>query len=172
MIKSFLVRIVATFFGSGYSPVAPGTVGSTATLLPVLALLLLAPAAYPALFSPVVFLPLIVFIYILGTYATCIYMKQTGKHDPKEVVIDETVGQLIAIFLPMQVISSTVLAPTELHLALLLLGFVLFRIFDILKPWPASYFDVKVNTANGVMLDDVVAGVYAGLISIFFLSLL
>jgi len=162
-----LCRIIATFFGSGYFPVAPGTAGSASTLLPVACLLLFAPSLLYGFFDPIVFIPFIIILYAAGVASTSVYMRHNNAHDPKEVVIDETIGQLIALFIPMQLFSSLPSPPFELAVVLTILGFIFFRLFDILKPWPASFFDKKICNAHGVMLDDVVAGIYAGCLVTF-----
>lgn len=76
------------------------------------------------------------------------YLRATGTEDPKEVVIDELVGQWIAL---------SILPTTITGFAI---GFVAFRFFDVVKPWPVSFFDRKVKNAFGVMMDDVAAGLY------------
>ena len=83
------------------------------------------------------------------------YVLQENEHDPGFVVIDEVVGQSLTF-----VFVSTVMP----SLWMFLIGFVAFRFFDIVKVWPACYFDKKVQNASGVMLDDVVAGLYASLV--------
>jgi phosphatidylglycerophosphatase A len=96
---------------------------------------------------------------VVGFYATSRYQQQTGKHDPKEVVIDELVG-----------IWITLLAvPTWVYFVP---AFLLFRLFDITKPWPIGWADKKVPGALGVMLDDILAGALAaaclyGMVHIF-----
>jgi len=149
-----LPYIIATFFGVGYCPKAPGTAGSLATL-PFAFLLNFYCGGLPAL---LVFLAL---VYIVGTLASKEVLKHTN-HDPSFIVIDEVAGQLI----PLIYISAfaTSLEQWWLYAAA---AFVLFRIFDIFKPFPASYFDKKVLNAHGVMLDDVVAGIYALVFLIF-----
>lgn len=79
-------------------------------------------------------------------WATGLYLEYTGSKDPKEVVCDEVMGVLITFFL-VPITSMT-----------LIFGFIFFRIFDILKPFPISYFDKKVPGSTGVMADDIVAG--------------
>ncbi len=76
-------------------------------------------------------------------------LKQSfSSSDPKEIVIDEFIGQSIPLIL------------CENNFFLIILSFLLFRLFDITKPWPASYFDLKVKSANGVLMDDIIAGLY------------
>jgi len=105
-------------------------------------------------------------VYVLGTLASKEVLKYTS-HDPSIIVIDEVAGQLI----PLIYFSATELpAPSDWWLYIALPSFVLFRIFDIAKPFPASYFDKKVLNAHGVMLDDIAAGVYA-VVCLFLLRL-
>ena len=145
--------LIVTWFGTGLSPKAPGTVGSLATL----------PLIYMLYVSGwmMVLLPLTVAILWVGTWQTRIYMQKTGREDPKEVVIDEVAGQCIAIgcvahfYLPQSVTNFPLL---------LLIGFLLFRLFDIIKPWPISHIDRNVKTAWGVMLDDILAGFFAAVV--------
>lgn len=140
--------LIATWFKSGLSPKAPGTIGSLCTL--PLAWVLI------SLYGTVGLLIGALLLFIIGQKATQIVLKtQKGVTDPGFIVIDEVVGQLLAFvfvaFLPLNVY-------------IYVLGFAFFRFFDIIKVWPASYFDQKVHTAFGVMMDDVVAGLYAALL--------
>jgi phosphatidylglycerophosphatase A len=136
---------IACGFGSGLSPVAPGTAGSLAALLPWLALREL-PWPYYAV--------IVLAAFALGVWA-CNWAVQTLKiADPGAVVWDEFVGQWIALapllWLPRG--DEWILG-----------GFILFRIFDIAKPWPVSWADRRVAGGFGVMLDDVFAAGYAAL---------
>jgi phosphatidylglycerophosphatase A len=136
---------VACGFGSGLVPVAPGSAGSLAALLPWLALREL-PLPYYAL--------VIVAAFVLGVWA-CAWIVETLKiADPAVAVWDEFVGQWIALA-PLLVWPSSA--------AWIAGGFILFRIFDIWKPWPVSWADRNVSGGLGVMLDDVFAGAYAAI---------
>jgi len=148
--------VIASFFGVGYCPKASGTAGSLATL-PFAFLL----AYYGGFYAMLAFF---VLVYVAGTIASKEVLKYTS-HDPSLIVIDEVAGQLV----PLMFFSFKL---PEIHiwwLHIALPSFVLFRIFDIFKPFPASYFDKKVLNEHGVMLDDIVAGVYALLAMIIFL---
>lgn len=137
-----LAKTIVTWFGSGLSKVAPGTAGSLATLPVAYVLHLYGGFAPVFVFS--------IFAYIVGTYATHLYLEQhPEKSDPKEVVIDEVAGQAFVLSL---------LAPT---IPAYVTGFLLFRFFDVLKPWPISLADRKIKGAHGVMADDMLAGVFA-----------
>lgn len=142
--------LLATFLGIGYVKVAPGTIGSLITL--PLAFVL----AYFYGFIGIVCGALAAFI--IGIASVKEVLKQTS-HDPSFVVIDEVAGQLMTF------------AAVASHLQgnwhawpLYLCGFILFRIFDIFKPQPVGWADRKILNAWGVMLDDIIAGVYAMLI--------
>jgi len=131
---------IASGFGSGFSPRAPGTVGTAAALLPWLWLRML----------PLPFYALAVLIaFAIGVWASSWVVRRSGVQDPQVVVWDEFVGVWIAL----------VAAPTGW--IWMLAGFALFRLFDIWKPWPVSWADEKIGGGLGVMLDDVFAGVYA-----------
>ena len=133
--------IAATWFWSGLSPKAPGTMGSLAAL----------PFGYAILYyaGQEALLLATISVFCLGILATNIYLKKTGKQDPGEVVIDEVAGQWI----PLLIVGTDLL--------LLVLAFILFRLFDILKPWPISWMDRHIKGATGVMIDDIVAGLFA-----------
>lgn len=133
--------IVGTFFGTGLSPKAPGTVGSVASLVLWAPLALVGVAWWWRLAIAVV-------LFVVGTAAAHAVVRGDGREDPQKVVIDEVVGMGLTLLL-----SST--------WASLLLGTVLFRLFDITKPWPVSLADRRVKGGFGVMLDDVVAAGYA-----------
>lgn len=137
---------IATGFGVGFSPVAPGTAGSLAALLPWLGLREL-PFAYC--------LAAIALAFALGVWACGWVVRTQGIADPGYAVWDEFVGQWIA------------LAPLLWHPAGwpgVAAAFILFRIFDIWKPWPVSWADRTLDGGLGIMLDDVVAGLYAALV--------
>ena len=147
------MKWVATFFGVGLLRPAPGTWGSLAAL----------PVAYAILsFGGFwLLLNLTVFAFISGWIATQKVTQGQTDHDPSYVVIDEVVGQWIALFpvgfgAMMMQVSVDRLWPGWIA------AFVLFRLFDIWKPWLVGMADRR-NDALGVMLDDVVAGVFAAL---------
>lgn len=138
---------IATLGPVGRWPKAPGTWGSLTAL-----------AAAPWCFTP---LPLSARLGVLGlvlaagTWAASRAEKALGRKDPGCVVVDELLGQWTA-FAPFHLAGMTVSAPVELFAL-----FVLFRAFDILKPWPIRAVDRKVPGGLGVMLDDLVAGLFA-----------
>jgi phosphatidylglycerophosphatase A len=133
--------LLATWFGAGFLPVAPGSWGAL-TALPCAALLVW-------LGGPVLLLAAGVALFVLGIWVADAYMETVQVHDPSAIVIDEVVGQWVALaLLPLDPLMYA-------------LGFVLFRVLDVLKPWPANFIDRAVTGGLGVMLDDVVAGAYA-----------
>ncbi|MCW8834794.1 MAG: phosphatidylglycerophosphatase A [Rhodospirillales bacterium] len=133
--------IVATWFGVGFLPKAPGTWGSLAALPLAWAVHQYGGATALAVCS--------VILFGIGWVASEIYINNKSVEDPSEIVVDEVVGQWITlIVVPMSPFT-------------LIAGFVLFRVFDIFKPWPVSLADSKVKGGLGVMLDDVLAGIYA-----------
>ncbi|MBQ9089558.1 MAG: phosphatidylglycerophosphatase A [Alphaproteobacteria bacterium] len=137
---------IATGLGSGLSPKAPGTVGSFCALLPIWGAIQ---------FGSIGILVLTFFFFITGWYATHVVLSTQLNKDPGYVVIDEFAGQAITFLF----VASYVL-PWYYYL----LGFGLFRFFDIIKIGFVSYFDKKVQNAFGVMTDDIFAGLYAGII--------
>ncbi len=143
-------RFLATGFGSGYSPVAPGTVGALMGLLLLYGWQSITPVGY---FTEHNFLPLIVMTIIfnmVGVYVTNKVEKDWGP-DPSRVVIDEIVGMWITVLW---------IPPTLINWGI---GFVIFRFFDIVKPFGIRRLE-SIKGGWGVMLDDVLAGVYANLV--------
>ncbi len=134
------VHLLAFGFGSGLAPRAPGTVG---TLAAVPFYLLAAPLSLPAY---AVFLAL---AFVLGVYLCDRASRDLQVHDHPGIVWDEFVGYWITLFA----------APAGW--LWVLVAFVLFRLFDILKPWPIGWLDRRVHGGLGIMLDDVVAGLMA-----------
>jgi phosphatidylglycerophosphatase A len=134
--------LLATWFGSGLLPGAPGSFASL-TALPLAALLVW-------LGGPVLVLGAAAALFAVGIWASDGYMATVKVHDPPAIVIDEVVGQWITLaLLPLDPLVYA-------------LGFLLFRIIDVVKPWPTNFIDRAVTGGFGVMLDDAVAGVYAG----------
>ena len=147
---------IATIFGLGYLRPAPGTWGSLFAL--ILAILLV------EIFGIIGFLFALLSISAFGWWATSVYLKQIKTKDPSEVVIDELVGQWIAV-LPIA-ISAFYFKPEPFDLwPGWIASFLFFRIFDILKPSLIGWADEK-NGALGVMLDDIFAGIAAAICTI------
>ena len=143
MLKINFNTIFVSVFGIGFIPIASGTFGSLAGLL-------IGYILYLINFN--LFFIIIPLLFIFGVIASNTYQKQTGEKDSSVIVIDEVVGQLIAMIFVVD------------NLILVLCSFIIFRIFDIFKPWPASYADKKIDGGLGVMLDDVFAGIYAAIL--------
>ncbi|CAA6808357.1 MAG: Phosphatidylglycerophosphatase A (EC [uncultured Campylobacterales bacterium] len=142
-------KLFVTFGYTGMFPKAPGTVGSIAGALVALPIVyFLGEQGQSTLFLLAILLTIIA-IKPIDTYA-----KSVNRHDPKEVVIDEVAGIFIALSLSCNTISQFVLS------------FVFFRILDIAKPSIIGYCDRNVKGGLGVMLDDIFAGVFAGLLSL------
>jgi len=136
---------IASGFGSGFSPFASGTVGSAVALLPWLALCELSLPLYALV---------IVAAFAIGVWASQVVIGKLGIEDPGVVVWDEFVGQWITL-------TPLVIWPRGwIWVAV---GFVVFRVFDVWKPWPASWADRNVKGGLGAMLDDVLAGVYGAI---------
>jgi phosphatidylglycerophosphatase A len=136
-----LWQLVATWFGAGNAPFMSGTVGSLAAL-PFAFLIQLYLGSVALLVSAVL-------VFFWGWWASVHYLRHNPENqDPKAIVVDEVAGQwLLLSFLPFTWQGY-------------LVGFFLFRIFDIIKPWPVSFADSKVKGALGVMLDDILAALY------------
>ena len=137
-----IARWIATWFGCGLSPKAPGTVGSLGTVPLHYALCSAGPVAYIVATAA---------LTLLGTWAAQRYAESAGDKDPQAVVIDEVVGTLLAMGL-----AHSAGLPAEI------LGFVLFRVFDITKPGLIDRVQYLKPAGVGIMADDVLAGLLAG----------
>ncbi len=131
---------IASGGGSGYLPKAPGTWGSGVGVLLWLGLRNLGTGGY---------LAAVLLLFVLGTVAAGAAEKIVDRGDPGLVVIDEIVGQLIALW------------GAPLHPLAAAAAFVLFRLFDIFKPFPVGWLDSHIHGGLGIMLDDVIAGIYS-----------
>ncbi len=137
------VHLLSVGFGSGLAPKAPGTFGTIAAL----------PFWYGLQFLPPAYYVLVLILaFVLGVYLCGATADALGVHDHGGIVWDEFVGLWIALFM------------VPMHITWIALGFVLFRLFDIWKPWPIRVLDAKVHGGFGIMIDDVLAGVYAYLV--------
>ena len=134
------IQFLALGFGSGLAPKAPGTFGTLAAIPVFLLLTMLSPLLY----GITVLVLAVAGIYICGKAAS-----DVGVHDHPAIVWDEFVGFFITMFMVPVSWQS------------ILVGFILFRFFDILKPWPISYIDKKMTGGFGIMFDDVLAGLFA-----------
>ena len=136
------IHLLAFGFGAGLSPKAPGTVGTVVAVLIYLVL----PSMQPVIYAGLILLSFVFGIWICGKTS-----EDLGVHDHGGIVWDEFVGYWITMFM----------APSGLFWVLL--GFVLFRLLDIFKPWPIKWSDKELAGGLGIMLDDVLAGIMAAL---------
>lgn len=143
-LTSSMAGWIACGFGSGLAPKAQGSFGSLAALLPWLLLRQLPLPLYALV---------LVLSFALGVWACNVAGRALGVDDHRSLVWDEFVGQWIALV-------PALLAPWWAVAA----GFVLFRLFDVTKPWPISWLDRHLKGGLGVMVDDVVAGVFAAVV--------
>ncbi len=139
-----LFLFIATGAGSGYLPKAPGTWASALT-----ALFWFAAAAWQGPFALAPSLLVVAGVFVVGVISAGAAEKLVDRPDPGLVVIDEVAGQLLA------------LAMAPAHPVAALAGFLLFRFFDILKPFPIRWLDRHIHGGLGIMLDDLMAGLYA-----------
>jgi phosphatidylglycerophosphatase A len=141
-MKNSAARVLATWFGCGYSPIAPGTVGAAAAVL----------IAYIFAWDRVVNGAAGIFIGIVGIFAATIEAQSSGRKDPGHIVIDEVAGQWI-----------TLAGATVFNWKSYLFGFLLFRLFDIWKPAPVRQLE-GLPAGTGIMADDLMAGVYGAVV--------
>jgi len=162
MIKNFNTLFV-TMFGLGKLPKIPGTFGSLATVI------VLYYFFHILNMSANIILIGLIIIFIYSFSAVAAHIKDKDNKDPKEVIIDEFIGQSIPIYL-YEISHGTVKSPDE---AIIFYGicFILFRFFDIAKPFPVSFFDKNFKNSFGVIMDDVCAGFYVVLSLICFMIL-
>ena len=146
-----IMKNICTVFGLGQISRMPGTLGSIVGVF--LGLLLL------SFFSTQVVLAFFIFLLPISFYAIKIYQKEVGKSDKSEIIIDEVLGQLfVLMFIKLEFIE-------------VILAFILFRFFDILKPFPVSYFDKNHKNYFGIIMDDIMAGLYS-IIVVYLVSLI
>lgn len=136
------VLFLALGFGSGLARFAPGTFG---TLVAIPLYWFMQPL------SIVVYSLITLLLFVVGIFICSSAAKKLGVHDHPGIVWDEIVGYLITMFM----------APAGI--TWIIVGFLLFRLFDIWKPWPIAWLDAKVSGGFGIMIDDVLAGIYAAI---------
>ena len=148
-------RLFTSYFGLGYLPIAPGTWGSLPPAILFAALC----------FSPLPRIATIVLMFLIEVDASTICVlfssdaiKATGKKDPSEVVVDEVAGQALTLlsFSLYDISGNEIIIVT-------LAGFILFRLFDIIKPWPCRKLE-KLPAGWGILADDLMAGFYAAIV--------
>lgn len=138
-----IVQVLATWFGLGKLPFSPGTFGTIGAIPLVL---LLAP------YGPFPYMIGVLVMVVSAIGISQMYEADSGTHDSSEIVIDEVAGYMVAMtWIP-------------LHWQTLALGFVLFRVFDIVKPFPISWMDEKIKGGTGVVADDVAAGIVVNIL--------
>ena len=144
--------LFVTLFGIGKIKKIPGSFASLATTLFLFFLFHILNV------SPNIVLFFVIIIFFISLYAVNIFIKDLTNKDPKEVVIDEFIGQSIPICL--YEIAHNMPKETDQVLKFYFIMFILFRIFDISKPFPVSYYDKNFKNSFGVIMDDVCAGLY------------
>ena len=138
-----LVYLLAFGFGAGYAPVAPGTFGTIVGVLFYLAM---------AGTTPLVYAAVVLGLFIFGVWLCHVTERDLGVHDHPGIVWDEIVGFLVTMFMA---------PPGWVWIAI---GFILFRLFDIWKPFPIRFIERRIKGGFGNMLDDVLAGIFALLV--------
>jgi len=156
--------LFVTLFGIGKIKKIPGSFASLATILFLFSLF------HIFNISPNIVLFLIIIIFFISLYAVNIFIKNLTDKDPKEIVIDEFIGQSIPICL--YEVAHNMPRETDQILKFYFIMFVLFRIFDITKPFPVSYYDKNFKNSFGVIMDDVCAGLYVVAILVLYMVFL
>ena len=151
-----LARLIVTFFYIGHAKIAPGSIASLVTTLIFY--------FFAKHLISYLFIIIILITSILAFFAVSIYTYELSEKDRSEIVIDEVIGQSIAL-LPLLLFEHT--NPPQLFMCIISLLF--FRFFDIVKPYPINKFD-RMNNTFGVIFDDILAGIFSALLLIFALS--
>ena len=162
MIKTINYLLV-TCLGIGSFRFAPGTITSLVTSIFLFSLF------HIVNLSSNIILIILLIVFTYSFYAVSDYIKFNENKDPKEVVIDEFIGQSIPIYL-YEIAHGTSKDPQEAILFYLYI-FILFRFFDIKKPFPVNFFDKKFKNSFGVIFDDVIAGLYVVITLIIFMTI-
>ncbi len=153
--------LFVTLFGIGKLKKIPGSYASLATTIFLFFLF------HILNLSPNIVLVGVIFIFLISIYAVNVFIKNLDNKDPKEVVIDEFIGQSIPICL-YEIAHQDTKTNGQI-LTFYFIMFILFRIFDIAKPYPASYYDKNLKNGFGVIMDDVCAGLYVVAILVFYM---
>ena len=163
MSKKIIFYIV-TLFGIGKISKIPGSVASLVTTMFLFFLF------HILKISPNIFLISLIIIFFISLYAVNIFIKDLDNKDPKEVVIDEFIGQSIPICL-YEIAHE---GPKDINqvLTFYFIMFILFRIFDIAKPYPVSYYDKNFKNSFGVIMDDVAAGLYVVAVLVLYMVII
>ena len=158
---NLIISNIVTLFGIGKLPKIPGSYASFATVIFLYFMF------HVLKFKANIFLFILVGIFIISLFAVNIFIKDLENKDPKEVVIDEFIGQSIPICL--YEISHFESSKETNVLIYYFVMFILFRIFDITKPYPISYYDKNFKNSFGVIMDDVCAGLYVVAILVLYM---
>jgi len=158
-----IIFLFVTLFGIGKIRKIPGSIASLATTIFLFFLL------HILKISPNFVLIFIIIIFFISLYAVNIFIKDLDNKDPKEVVIDEFIGQSIPICLYEIAHEGT--KETSQILTSYFVIFILFRVFDIVKPYPVSYYDKNFKNSFGVVMDDVAAGLYVVAVLVLYMVL-
>ena len=150
-------RWLVSCFGLGYLPVAPGTWGS---LPPAIIFALMYQFGVPGLTISIVMAVLTIVGSLVCVWLAPVVIAATGKSDPREVVADEFAGQAVT-FLPAAFLIPDTFTLKQVWITAII-GFLLFRLFDIVKPWPIHGLQ-KLPRGWGILIDDLLAGVYAAI---------
>ena len=153
--------LFVTLFGIGTIKKIPGSIASLTTVLFLFFIF------HILNISPNIILIALIIIFLISLYAVNIFIKDLENKDPKEVVIDEYIGQSIPICL--YEIAHDGSKESDKILISYFIMFILFRIFDIIKPYPVSYYDKNFKNSFGVIMDDVCAGLYVVAVLVFFM---
>jgi len=153
--------LFVSLFGIGKIKKIPGSFASLATTLFLFFLFHILNV------SPNIVLFSIIIVFLISLYAVNIFIKDLTNKDPKEIVIDEFIGQSIPICL--YEVAHNIPKDNEDTLKFYLIMFVLFRVFDIAKPFPVSYYDKNFKNSFGVIMDDVCAGLYVVLVLVLYM---
>ena len=153
--------LFVTLFGIGKLKKIPGSYASLATTVFLFILF------HILNISPNFILIVVIIVFFISLYAVNIFIKDLDNKDPKEVVIDEFIGQSIPICLYEIAHEGT--KETSQVLTFYFIMFILFRIFDITKPYPVSYYDKNFKNSFGVIMDDVCAGLYVVAVLVFYM---
>ena len=153
--------LFVTLFGIGKIKMLPGSFASLATVLFLFFLFHILNV------SPNIVLFAIIIVSLVSLYAVNVFIKDLTNKDPKEIVIDEFIGQSIPIC--FYEVAHNIPKDNEDSLKFYLIMFVLFRVFDIAKPFPVSYYDKNFKNSFGVIMDDVCAGLYVVLVLVLYM---
>ena len=155
--------LISTFFGYGYLTKIPGTITSAATT--ILLYIAYEVLSYNNLKFSIIFF---IFLFFYSFYAVKDSENEFENKDPRQIVIDEVLGQSIPIILLLYLNQTNQISISiEIYY---ILSFIFFRIFDILKPFPVSYFDKNHKNYFGIIMDDIMAGIYS-MILIYLISI-